>query len=86
VPARPALYGYTNGSAGGTATSGGLSIGGGGGGSGWNGAGGKGGGAAGGIYNASGATLTIVGTSSITGNIGAGGGGVAVRLPAAALL
>ncbi len=67
--------GYTNGSAGGTATSGGLSIGGGGGGSGWNGAGGKGGGAAGGIYNASGATLTIVGTSSITGNIGAGGGG-----------
>ncbi|WRU65817.1 Ig-like domain-containing protein [Pseudomonas veronii] len=69
------IYGYTNGSAGGTATSGGLSIGGGGGGSGWNGAGGKGGGAAGGIYNASGATLTIVGTSSITGNIGAGGGG-----------
>ncbi|NMX41717.1 DUF4347 domain-containing protein [Pseudomonas veronii] len=68
-------YGYTNGSAGGTAASGGLSIGGGGGGSGWNGAGGKGGGAAGGIYNASGATLTIVGTSSITGNIGAGGGG-----------
>ncbi|WP_242485740.1 Ig-like domain-containing protein [Pseudomonas sp. TH41] len=52
-----------------------MSIGGGGGGSGWNGAGGKGGGAAGGIYNASGATLTIVGTSSITGNIGAGGGG-----------
>ncbi|UHG98215.1 Ig-like domain-containing protein [Pseudomonas sp. 7-41] len=69
------IYGYTNGSAGGTATSGGLSIGGGGGGSGWDGAGGKGGGAAGGIYNASGATLTIVGTSSITGNIGAGGGG-----------
>ena len=69
------IYGYTNGSAGGTAASGGLSIGGGGGGSGWNGAGGKGGGAAGGIYNASGATLTIVGTSSITGNIGAGGGG-----------
>ena len=69
------IYGYTNGSVGGTATSGGLSIGGGGGGSGWNGAGGKGGGAAGGIYNASGATLTIVGTSSITGNIGAGGGG-----------
>ncbi|NWC15373.1 DUF4347 domain-containing protein [Pseudomonas gingeri] len=69
------LYGYTNGSAGGTASSGSLSIGGGGGGSGWNSAGGKGGGAAGGIYNASGATLTIVGTSSITGNIGAGGGG-----------
>src|SRR5450830_202726 len=68
-------YGYTNGSAGGTAISGALSIGGGGGGSGWDGAGGKGGGAAGGIYNASGATLTIVGTSSITGNIGAGGGG-----------
>ncbi|WP_256381482.1 Ig-like domain-containing protein [Pseudomonas veronii] len=67
--------GYTNGSAGGTASSGALSIGGGGGGSGWDGAGGKGGGAAGGIYNASGATLTIVGTSSITGNIGAGGGG-----------
>ncbi|MFK3606732.1 Ig-like domain-containing protein [Pseudomonas fluorescens] len=69
------IYGYTNGSAGGTAASGGLSIGGGGGGSGWNAAGGKGGAAAGGIYNASGATLTIVGTSSITGNIGAGGGG-----------
>ncbi|EZI27566.1 Ig-like domain-containing protein [Pseudomonas extremaustralis] len=69
------LGGYTNGSAGGTASSGALSIGGGGGGSGWDGAGGKGGGAAGGIYNASGATLTIVGTSSITGNIGAGGGG-----------
>ncbi|WP_411221140.1 Ig-like domain-containing protein [Pseudomonas veronii] len=69
------IYGYTNGSAGGTASSGALSIGGGGGGSGWDGAGGKGGGAAGGIYNASGATLTIVGTSSITGNIGAGGGG-----------
>ncbi|WP_046385117.1 Ig-like domain-containing protein [Pseudomonas veronii] len=67
--------GYTNGSAGGTASSGALSIGGGGGGSGWDGAGGKGGGAAGGIYNASGATLTIVGTTSITGNIGAGGGG-----------
>ncbi|WP_191489301.1 Ig-like domain-containing protein [Pseudomonas sp. FEN] len=67
--------GYTNGSDGGTAVSGALSIGGGGGGSGWDGAGGKGGGAAGGIYNASGATLTIVGTSSITGNIGAGGGG-----------
>src|SRR5450830_719531 len=70
-----AIYGYTNGSAGGTAASGALSIGGGGGGSGWNGAGGKGGSAAGGIYNASGATLTIVGTSAITGNIGAGGGG-----------
>jgi hypothetical protein len=69
------IGGYTNGSAGGTASSGALSIGGGGGGSGWDGAGGKGGGAAGGIYNASGATLTIVGTSSITGNIGAGGGG-----------
>src|SRR5450830_1294763 len=70
-----AIYGYTNGAAGGTAVSGALSIGGGGGGSGWNAAGGKGGAAAGGIYNASGATLTIVGTSSITGNIGAGGGG-----------
>nr|WP_256346883.1 Ig-like domain-containing protein [Pseudomonas gingeri] len=70
-----AIYGYTNGAAGGTAVSGALSIGGGGGGSGWNGAGGKGGSAAGGIYNASGATLTIVGTSAITGNIGAGGGG-----------
>src|SRR5450830_1828523 len=70
-----AIYGYTNGGAGGTAASGALSIGGGGGGSGWNGAGGKGGSAAGGIYNASGATLTIVGTSAITGNIGAGGGG-----------
>jgi hypothetical protein len=69
------IYGYTSGSAGATATSGALSIGGGGGGSGWNAAGGKGGGGAGGIYNASGATLTIVGTSSITGNIGAGGGG-----------
>lgn len=70
-----AIYGYTNGSAGGTATSNALTIGGGGGGSGWNGNGGKGGGAAGGIYNASGATLTIIGTSSITGNVGAGGGG-----------
>src|SRR5450830_1031227 len=70
-----AIYGYTNGSAGGTAASGALSIGGRGVGYGRNGAGGKGGSAAGGIYNASGATLTIVGTSAITGNIGAGGGG-----------
>ncbi|SDZ69168.1 Ig-like domain-containing protein [Pseudomonas salomonii] len=69
------IYGYTNGASGGTAASGALSIGGGGGGSGWSATGGKGGAAAGGIYNASGATLTVVGTSSITGNIGAGGGG-----------
>jgi len=68
-------YGYSNGSAGGTAASGSLSIGGGGGGAGWNTTGGKGGGAAGGIYNASSGTLTIIGTSTISGNIGAGGGG-----------
>ncbi|MGY2197538.1 Ig-like domain-containing protein [Pseudomonas gingeri] len=68
-------YGYSNGSAGGAAAVGGISIGGGGGGAGWNAIGGKGGGAAGGIYNATGAKLTIVGNSAITGNIGAGGGG-----------
>ncbi|MGC5703850.1 DUF4347 domain-containing protein [Pseudomonas sp. NFXW11] len=68
-------YGYANGSAGGTAAASGLSIGGGGGGAGWNTVGGKGGGAAGGIYNASSGKLTIIGTSTIAGNIGAGGGG-----------
>ncbi|MGE8065435.1 Ig-like domain-containing protein [Pseudomonas sp. NPDC089569] len=68
-------YGYSNGSAGGTAASGSLSIGGGGGGAGWNTTGGKGGAAVGGIYNASSGKLTIIGTSTISGNIGAGGGG-----------
>ncbi|MGL6247433.1 Ig-like domain-containing protein [Pseudomonas sp.] len=66
---------YSNGGNGATATNGTISIGGGGGGAGWDKVGGAGGNAAGGIYNASTGTLTIVGTSSITNNIGAGGGG-----------
>ncbi|HET9188106.1 MAG TPA: hypothetical protein VFN80_09140, partial [Acidothermaceae bacterium] len=69
------VSGYSNGSAGGTASNGALAIGGGGGGSGWNAVGGAGGSAVGGIFNASGATLTVVGTSSISNNLGAGGGG-----------
>uniref|UniRef100_UPI0022A89669 DUF4347 domain-containing protein n=1 Tax=Microvirga roseola TaxID=2883126 RepID=UPI0022A89669 len=68
-------FGYSNGGAGATATNGLISIGGGGGGAGWNTIGGTGGSAAGGIFNASGATLTIVGTSIISNNLGAGGGG-----------
>ncbi|TCV68874.1 Ig-like domain-containing protein [Pseudomonas fluorescens] len=71
-----AVYaGYSTGSAGGTASSGGLSIGGGGGGDGYNDIGGAGGGAVGGIYNDTGATLRIIGNSVISNNIGAGGGG-----------
>ncbi|WP_339481341.1 MULTISPECIES: Ig-like domain-containing protein [unclassified Pseudomonas] len=70
-----AYPGYSTGSAGGTATSGGLSIGGGGGGDGYNDIGGAGGGAAGGIYNDTGATLRIIGNSVISNNVGAGGGG-----------
>ncbi|VVN27435.1 hypothetical protein PS639_04607 [Pseudomonas fluorescens] len=66
---------YSNGGSGATATNGTISIGGGGGGAGWSRVGGAGGNAVGGIYNASTGTLTIVGTSSITNNIGAGGGG-----------
>ncbi|WP_259674730.1 Ig-like domain-containing protein [Pseudomonas fluorescens] len=66
---------YSNGGNGSTATNGTISIGGGGGGAGWDKVGGAGGNAAGGIYNATTGTMTIVGTSSITNNIGAGGGG-----------
>ncbi|MDU8559502.1 Ig-like domain-containing protein, partial [Pseudomonas syringae pv. actinidiae] len=65
----------TNGGAGGTATSSGRTIGGGGGGSGFDANGGRGGSAVGGIYNASTGTLAIIGTSTISSNIGAGGGG-----------
>ncbi|MFJ4143444.1 Ig-like domain-containing protein [Pseudomonas sp. NPDC089734] len=68
-------FGYSNGGSGGTASNGTISIGGGGGGSGWNIRGGDGGAAVGGIYNASTGVLTIVGTTSITNNLGAGGGG-----------
>ncbi|NAT72504.1 glycosyl hydrolase, partial [Pseudomonas syringae pv. actinidiae] len=49
--------------------------GGGGGGSGFDANGGRGGSAVGGIYNASTGTLAIIGTSTISSNIGAGGGG-----------
>ena len=66
---------YSNGGNGATATNGTISIGGGGGGAGWDKVGGAGGNAVGGIYNASTGTLTIVGTSTISNNIGAGGGG-----------
>lgn len=68
-------FGYSNGGAGGTASNGASSIGGGGGGSGWDNVGGAGGSAAGGVFNAVGATLTVVGTSTISNNLGAGGGG-----------
>ncbi|QOT80597.1 hypothetical protein F7R26_024500 [Cupriavidus basilensis] len=67
--------GYTSGGNGGTATNGSISIGGGGGGSGWDATGGAGGSAAGGIFNATGATLNVVGNSIISNNLGAGGGG-----------
>ncbi|MCQ6260161.1 Ig-like domain-containing protein [Pseudomonas sp. Q11] len=70
-----AYPGYSTGSAGGTAVSGGLSIGGGGGGDGYDDIGGAGGGAVGGIYNDTGATLRIIGNSTISNNVGAGGGG-----------
>ena len=70
-----AYPGYSTGSAGGTANGGTISIGGGGGGDGYNDIGGAGGGAVGGIYNDSGATVTIIGNSVVSGNIGAGGGG-----------
>ncbi|WP_448110142.1 Ig-like domain-containing protein [Pseudomonas lini] len=66
---------YSNGGNGATATNGTISIGGGGGGAGWDKVGGAGGSAVGGIYNASSGTMTIVGTSTISNNIGAGGGG-----------
>ncbi|WP_448725676.1 Ig-like domain-containing protein [Pseudomonas farris] len=66
---------YSNGGNGATATNGTISIGGGGGGAGWDKVGGAGGNAVGGIYNASSGTITIVGTSTISNNIGAGGGG-----------
>ncbi|MDT9675722.1 DUF4347 domain-containing protein [Pseudomonas sp. JV414] len=66
---------YSNGGNGATATNGTISIGGGGGGAGWDKVGGVGGNAVGGIYNASSGTITIVGTSTISNNIGAGGGG-----------
>ncbi|WP_256597543.1 S-layer family protein, partial [Pseudomonas sp. RW409] len=66
---------YSNGGNGATATNGTISIGGGGGGAGWDKVGGAGGNAAGGIYNASSGTLTVIGTSTISNNIGAGGGG-----------
>ncbi|WP_415758418.1 Ig-like domain-containing protein [Pseudomonas sp. LT1P18] len=67
--------GYSNGGNGSTATNGTISIGGGGGGAGWDKVGGAGGNAVGGIYNATTGTMTIVGTSTISNNIGAGGGG-----------
>ncbi len=70
-----AYPGYSTGSAGGTASSGGLSIGGGGGGDGYDNFGGDGGGAVGGIYNDTGATLRIIGNSTLSNNVGAGGGG-----------
>jgi hypothetical protein len=66
---------YSNGGNGSTATNGTISIGGGGGGAGWDKVGGAGGNAAGGIYNASSGTITVIGTSTISNNIGAGGGG-----------
>ncbi|MFM9519729.1 Ig-like domain-containing protein [Pseudomonas monachiensis] len=66
---------YSNGGNGSTATNGTISIGGGGGGAGWDKVGGAGGNAVGGIYNASSGTITIIGTSTISNNIGAGGGG-----------
>ncbi|WP_404942544.1 Ig-like domain-containing protein [Pseudomonas brassicacearum] len=66
---------YSSGGAGGTANNGTISIGGGGGGSGWDKPGRAGASAAGGIYNASSGTLTVIGTSVISGNIAAGGGG-----------
>ncbi|MBN6716342.1 DUF4347 domain-containing protein [Pseudomonas capsici] len=68
-------FGYSDGGAGRTANNGTISIGGGGGGAGWNTRGGDGGSAVGGVYNASTGVLTIVGTTSITNNLGAGGGG-----------
>ncbi|WP_460131954.1 beta strand repeat-containing protein [Pseudomonas sp. H3_H09] len=52
-----------------------MSIGGGGGGDGYDNIGGAGGGAVGGIYNDTGATLRIIGNSTISNNVGAGGGG-----------
>ncbi|MFC0350299.1 DUF4347 domain-containing protein, partial [Undibacterium danionis] len=64
--------GYSVGGAGGTASSGSMSIGGGGGGGGGYFVGGTGGSAVGGIFNSG--TLTIT-NSSITNNIAAGGGG-----------
>ncbi len=68
-------FGYSNGGDGGRAVGGSLSIGGGGGGSGWDNVGRAGAAASGGIFNDTTGTLTIVGNSSITNNIAAGGGG-----------
>ncbi|WP_310810894.1 Ig-like domain-containing protein [Pseudomonas sp. N3-W] len=65
--------GYSVGGNGGSATNGTITVGGGGGGSGWNRVGGIGGSAAGGVYNSG--TMTVIGTSHISGNIAAGGGG-----------
>src|SRR5471032_1229223 len=65
--------GYSVGGHGGSATNGTITVGGGGGGSGWDKVGGIGGSAAGGVYNSG--TLTVIGTSHISGNIAAGGGG-----------
>ncbi|MHA6493530.1 DUF4347 domain-containing protein [Pseudomonas borbori] len=67
-----AVGGYASGGAGGTASNGTLSIGGGGGGAAYASAGGKGGNAVGAVYNAG--TLTIL-TSTVSNNVGAGGGG-----------
>ncbi|NAT33692.1 glycosyl hydrolase, partial [Pseudomonas syringae pv. actinidiae] len=58
-----------------TVTANSAAGGGGGGGSGFDANGGRGGSAVGGIYNASTGTLAIIGTSTISSNIGAGGGG-----------
>ncbi|OLF56733.1 DUF4347 domain-containing protein, partial [Pseudomonas chlororaphis] len=66
---------YSNGGSGGTASNGTISIGGGGGGAGWDKVGGAGGNAVGGIYNGTTGTITVIGTSTISNNIGAGGGG-----------
>ncbi len=67
------ISGYSTGGAGGSASNGTIAVGGGGGGSGFDKVGGIGGSAAGGIYNTG--TLTVIGTSQISGNIAAGGGG-----------
>ncbi|WP_232000475.1 Ig-like domain-containing protein [Pseudomonas asplenii] len=68
-------FGYSNGGDGGRANNGTLSIGGGGGGSGWDKVGRAGAAATGGIFNDTTGTLTIIGNSVISNNLGAGGGG-----------
>ncbi|WP_330219664.1 Ig-like domain-containing protein, partial [Pseudomonas sp. Leaf127] len=74
----PSQFVIVAGGAGGSASSTTINIGGGGGASGYelNDGRGKGADASGGIFNSSGAVLTIIGHSSITDNAGAGGGGV----------